>query len=177
MTASKFPLSMNWVRNDAHSTTRIFTSMPTSFSRCWMIWAAFKRSIVPLVGQDGEPERLARPLPGCRRCSVSFQPASASSCRARCGIIVEILDLSRIVGPGPRLVRAMGHLPHAEQHAMDDLFLVDGRGDGLPHPLVGEERMAQIVAEIGVGRSRIAVFVETRLEIRACRSGAGTGPG
>ena len=69
-----------------------------------------------------------------------------------------------IIGPRSRFVGAMGHLPHPEEDPVDDLVLVDGRGEGLAHPPVGKERMAEVIAEIGIGGCRITVFVETGTE-------------
>ncbi len=100
--------------------------------------------------------------------SVSRQPASARSSRAFFGSIGVSLHVG-VVLPGARLEGPRGLLSQAEQHPVDELFLVDGTGEGLPDLPVCEHGVLQVEAEVGVGKGKVAVLAEVVPEVLVLR--------
>ncbi len=46
----------------------------------------------------------------------------------------------------------------AEEHAFDDILLVDGKSQGAAHAAVGEEGVFEVIAEVGVAEVEVLVF-------------------
>src|SRR3989449_3760408 len=113
--------------------------------------------VVALVGQELEHEGLA--VPDEQAVGVPLLPAGFREQRASLVHVVREPFHVRVVRPGAGLVRARRLAPEAEQHAVDDLALVDGVGERLPDAPVGEPRVLQVEAEIRVGVRWVLVFV------------------
>ena len=119
--------------------------------------------LIALIGQDCKLKRLA--LLDQDTVGIFLPPARLGQQLGRMfRVIPDILDV-RIVGPPARHDRPMGLLPHAKQHTMNQLVLIDGRGHGLTDTLVLEERMTQVIAHIQVTGGRIAELIEAGGEL------------
>src|SRR5206468_5851525 len=73
--------------------------------------------------------------------------------------VVRVRPHVRVVRPGPGLVRPRRLAAEAQAHALDQLALVDGVGERLANPLVGEPRIAEVEPEVRVDVVLVLVLV------------------
>ena len=118
-----------------------------------MISATFLRSSLPwLVSSskvNGLPSLASIPL------SLRFQPGLGEQRRGPLGIVGDALDVG-VVRPEARPERTGGLAPEPEHDAFEQLLLVDGVGERLAHPTVGEARVLEVEAEVGVAGAGVA---------------------
>src|SRR5213593_4653244 len=154
--ASNRRFLMYSLRNDAHSITRMSTWTPSSLSDAWTISATFLRSSLPWLVRSSKAKGwscLFTSTPS----AFFFQPASEQ--RSRLVHVVGVRLHVRVVRPGAGLVGARRRTSEAEQHAVDDLALVDGVGERLPDPPVGEPLISKVEADVRVRVRRVLVLV------------------
>src|SRR5262245_14062964 len=117
----------------------------------------FAPLVVALVGPQHELDRLA--VLDEDALGVLGAPSGSREKLARLRHIVWIRAHVRVVGPGPRLVGTGRLATEPEPHALDQLALVDGVGERLAHPLVGESGVAEVEPEVGIDIVLVLVLV------------------
>ena len=145
------------LRSVAHSMMRISTRTPMLAQRGLDDLGDLLALVVALVGEQLEGERLA--VLDQDPVGVALRPAGLGQERRAPARVVGIRAHVRVVGPGARLEGAGGLAPQAEDDAVDQLPLVDGVGERLADPPVGEARIPQIEAEVRVAVGRVLELV------------------
>jgi len=69
-----------------------------------------------------------------------------------------------VIRPGVRHIGSCCRTAKTEEHHVNNLVLIYGIGDGLPHPSVAEPGMFLIECQVRVTECRVTVFLEIILE-------------
>jgi len=119
---------------------------------------AFLAGLIALIGQNFKRKGPAVLVQ--QTVAVCVRPPRLLQKFARFGRVVGVDFHFVVVRPGARLVGPRRRFAQSQQNPADDFVFIDGVGYGLSHAPVRKKRVFQIIAQIRVGKSQIAIFVE-----------------
>ena len=118
--------------------------------------------VITLVGNDGKGKLPAVLIQNS--VPIRIGPACLGQQRLGMNRIMGIFFYLRVIYPGIRFIRTGSRLPEAQQNPIDNFPFIDGISYRLSDSFILKQRSVEIITEITVTESQIAIFIKTMPE-------------